>query len=188
MTIKVYNGLKYDGKEIPDRLRTGWTWSLRPVCVREGNWRPSEGWSKRSPRFLLRTLSTRLRRLHSCWSFWCCCWRLITKTETNNTYPAECHRRCYVISRPSCAVYYCKKRRRTLLPGGAPPSLRWIISKWWIYSVRECSGSWEAVRDLSDLEFGDGVDLQTNKEWKSTDGERSQHADRRWGTDPFFTT
>ena len=72
------------------------------------------------------------------------------------------------------------------LPGGMPPSLCWIISKWWIYSVKECSGSWEAVRDLSDLGFGNGLDLQTttnqgtNK--KSTQQRECRDCDRqrRW--------
>lgn len=32
MTIKVYNGLKYDGKETPDHVLAG-PWSLCRVCV-----------------------------------------------------------------------------------------------------------------------------------------------------------
>lgn len=83
----------------------------------------------------------------------------------------------------------------TFLPGGNPPSLCWIISKWWIYSVKECSASWEAARDLSNLEFGEEVDLQTkdhskekrkeeknqNKNIKLTGGVTSKaHKKRAW--------
>lgn len=37
----------------------------------------------------------------------------------------------------------CSENRREglLLPGGAPPNLCWIASKWRIYSVKERSGS-----------------------------------------------
>ena len=73
------------------------------------------------------------------------------------------------------------------LPGGMPPSLCWIISKWWIYSVKECSGSWEAVRDLSDLGFEGGLDLQTHKQPRDkkevNSADRMQECDRQWHRD-----
>lgn len=45
-------------------------------------------------------------------------------------------------------------------PGCLPPSLCWITSRRWIYSVRDCSGSSAGKSDFSEPELVDGCSLR----------------------------